>query len=819
MFELYGYYLGVQFVETRDEGFTIVTGDLRAIDRTEVPGPGGTIGLAGDANPDPMIDWPTAIMDNADLWDDKFGETQDLGRISWFDTAMHEIGHLLGLGHTYDLPPHTVMGEEPEELDISASEVPFPEPVFPGAADIIHGQFLYRPEGNDLDVYRFQLDVPGEFSAEIIAERLPTVSQLDSALTLYQQTPSGPELIARNDDYFSEDAFLGLNLEAGSYFIVVSSTGNLAFDPTIENTGLGGTTDGPYDLRLDFKPREDNFLVDGTGTSLDGDADGAPGGQFNFWFQVADEAHTLFVDKAAPSGGDGTLARPFNNLSVATAAAAAQFADGGLLRVVGNGGADGNVATLGDNLAYELGINEGRTLADGQGLRLPANTTLMIDAGAIFKMLKANIHVGSSSVTIDRSSAGLQVLGTPQQRVIFTSYDDQTIGVDTNPRQTSPDPGDWGGLIVQNDVDRAEGRFDYEKIGVYLNIVNQADIRYGGGNVLIDSVQQVVNPIHMIDARPTVSYNRITFSADAAISANPDSFEETNFSGFDSLHVDYQQTPFTPDYDRVGPDLRGNRLLNNSINGLFIRIDTPAGDQIERMTVSGRWDDTDIVHVVAENLLIDGTPGGPRKDPSTGELVARTDAQLVVDPGVTVKLDGARIETRIGAQLLAEGLAGYQVIFTSLLDNRYGAGGTFGTSTPAAGVLDAAGPGDWGGLYIGPAARGSIDHALIAYAGGLSRLEGSFAGFNAVEAQQGDLRLTNSMLEHNANGRGGQAELTREGRRAQRRGSDLHSRCSAHHREQRDRRHHRTVCRCDQHRSQFAQLQIDHGPGTFDGAD
>ena len=56
------------------------------------------------------------------------------------------------------------------------------------------------------------------------------------------------------------------------------------------------------------------------------------------------------------------------------------------------------------------------------------------------------------------------------------------------------------------------------------------------------------------------------------------------------------------------------------------------------------------------------------------------DARLAVDPGVVVKLEGSRIETEIGAQFIAEGLPGQEIIFTSRLDDRYGAGGTFDTN-------------------------------------------------------------------------------------------------------------------------------------------
>ena len=103
-------------------------------------------------------------------------------------------------------------------------------------------------------------------------------------------------------------------------------------------------------------------------------------------------------------------------------------------------------------------------------------------------------------------------------------------------------------------------------------------------------------------------------------------------------------------------------------------------------------------------------------------------------------------------------------MLTSLQDQRYGAGGTFGTSSPSQGSQDPPAAGDWGGLYFAPASQGSIDYTVLAYGGGLTRVEGSFAGFNAVETRQAVLRLTHSILEHNANGRGGQAEPTREGR-------------------------------------------------------
>ena len=200
-------------------------------------------------------------------------------------------------------------------------------------------------------------------------------------------------------------------------------------------------------------------------------------------------------------------------------------------------------------------------------------------------------------------------------------------------------------------MDKADAsRFDYEAEGIFLNYVNYADLRYGGGSVVVNGVAQVITPIHMTDARPTASYNTITYSKDAAMSASPNSSLETNFHS-----PAYQTVSFTPDYDRVGPDIHGNTLIDNSVNGLFIRVRTPAGNDLQKLTVAGRWDDADIVHVVGENLVIDGTPGGPI-------------LESTVPPTVLVSLAALDL-TPDPATPLAEGTYNYRITYVNANGN------------------------------------------------------------------------------------------------------------------------------------------------------
>ncbi|MFG0262191.1 MAG: cyclic nucleotide-binding protein, partial [Novipirellula sp. JB048] len=625
---LFSQYLGVQFVETdggltEQASFSIAVGELYGADSRvnsakAIRNPDGSVRTTGpeavvvatrDRNQDGIDDLVVLDFQDFDLsTDDQLGG-------QFFRGAFLAIGQLLGYGYADHLP---------QPVTQSTASVLNPgtdnEPAFPSVADIVNGQFLYRPESNDIDVYKFSLNQAGRMSIETIAERLPNASMLDTALRLYKQDPTTGkyEEIAANDDYFSNDSLIELDLSKGHYAVGVSASGNTTYDPSIPGSGFGGKSEGAYELALAFRAAGADGIKDNSGNALDGDLDGNPGGLFDFWFVPSDPNTTLFVDKAAPNP-DMLRATPNPYLNLKDALAAALPGD--TIRVVGNGGLDGDVSTLSDNFAYQIGRdNRGIPLPDGESLVVPKGVNLVIDAGAVFKMRGSRVGVGSTAPLVDHSESSLQILGTPTLigsdgrvlldangeeipgSVVFTSFND-------NLDPTRPDTarkGDWGGIDFRGDIDSAdESRLFSETAGIFLNHVQYADLRYGGGRVAVDGRQVVVNPIDMAVTRPTIIHSQISHSADAAMSATPDTFAESRF-----MMPTVAGMAFTPDYKRVGPHIRGNQIVENSINGLFVRVTTRTGDRLQPLTVNARFDDTDIVHVLTENLQIAGSPGG-----------------------------------------------------------------------------------------------------------------------------------------------------------------------------------------------------------------
>ena len=317
VFEIYSFYTGVRFTETETEGVTVVTGDPRGLSAAEDPGP-GLLGLAwlGQLNGNQANNYETgftmnpgslSVMNSIQNW----GESEFGG--NWFDTAMHEIGHNLGLQHSYDLPSN--------EGRFSPSDLG--EEAFPGTYDIAHLLQLYPKLGSDIDVYQFTLDQPGAVTAETIVARpgQEALSQLDTVLTLYQETELNGvitrSMVARNDNSISRDSLLQLDLEAGNYYVVVTSVGNTDFDPEVEESGYGGRSQGAYRLQLEFIERTsiDSSIKDFTGTPLDGDQDGVAGGKHKFWFKTASPDNIKFVDKSA-TDANATVNDPVDDFTV-----------------------------------------------------------------------------------------------------------------------------------------------------------------------------------------------------------------------------------------------------------------------------------------------------------------------------------------------------------------------------------------------------------------------------------------------------------------------------------------------------------------------
>ena len=153
----------------------------------------------------------------------------------------------------------------------------------------------------------------------------------------------------------------------------------------------------------------------------------------------------------------------------------------------------------------------------------------MVDAGVVIKSRRARIARGSDSSLIDLSGGAIQMLGTPRLldidgnlltesngdsvpgEIYLTSLFDKEIGLHTTAEGDLFDPaaGDWGGIDINDRFDGAS-----TSKGEFVDLLNHTTIQYGGGLAVVEGNVQVVSPIHLTNARPTITNNTLQFNAE-----------------------------------------------------------------------------------------------------------------------------------------------------------------------------------------------------------------------------------------------------------------------------------------------------------------
>ena len=233
------------------------------------------------------------------------------------------------------------------------------------------------------------------------------------------------------------------------------------------------------------------------------------------------------------------------------------------------------------------------TVADGSGT-VPFNTLLAFQPGSILKMRNASLYVQNQGSAIQFAGGP-----NPNQRVLVTSYNDDSIGGDTNrdgaPQSqggtgTNPFPGDFGGILLRNFNDTTNGSRpipispgpddptipqvdNRQRLGVSgaddaLSAFNFGNIRYGGGAVPQGGGQNNVfrfDAITLFNSRPSITNMAIDGFQNSTGAAGPNGGSQGGISGdFDS---------FREDNLARGPLVRRSTVVRTSLNGIYVRAE------------------------------------------------------------------------------------------------------------------------------------------------------------------------------------------------------------------------------------------------------
>lgn len=342
------------------------------------------------------------------------------------------------------------------------------------------------------------------------------------------------------------------------------------------------------------------------------------------------------------------------------------------------------------------------------GVTVNSGVTLTIDPGTVVKFAGTNAQLIVNGT--------LQVSGIAANHVYFTSYQDDSIGGDSNGdgNATFSKAGDWKHIQINSG---SVGNFKY------------ADIRYAGGYFGGGSGAGVFNNGGALDFDNVSSSNNFQYGLSQA-------------SGFSIVKNSTFSDNLTPGQQSAGVYATGGILyLADNVftnNGAVAHIsgavdlthsgNTAMGNLMNAIVISGiissnqTWN-LDSLPYVANGITI-----------SSGKT-------LTINPGVVVKMGPNIPEPLIvNGTLKVNGAPDKKVYFTSFADGTIG-GNTSGYSVTTPSI------GDWAHIKFNPGSFGDFTDTIIRYGGGRFSASPSGAGiFNTG----GAINLTNSQISLNS---------------------------------------------------------------------